>query len=141
MIEKLNVQAHKNALNSSDEYVADSLVTFDRIKTLVYDLLVTEAWKDKVLPLLKDKLSKDSTVRSYMALFHEASLCNFLECVLYNRTACDSADDSLVELIDYSYRQFIWLINTTEKNPDFMKEKDPKAWMSNSPIQELDRSA
>ena len=51
-MEKLNVQAHKNAINSSEEYVSESLVTFDRVKTLIYDLLVTEAWKDKVFPLL-----------------------------------------------------------------------------------------
>jgi hypothetical protein len=28
----------------------DTLVTQDKLKTLVYDLLVTEAWKEKILP-------------------------------------------------------------------------------------------
>ena len=66
--EKLNVQAHKNAMNQTDEFVNDSLVTFDKIKTVVYDLLVTEVWKDKVLPLLKDRLCECNSVRSYMAV-------------------------------------------------------------------------
>ena len=29
---------------------------------------------------------------------------------LYNRTACESADDVLVELIDYCYRKFSRLV-------------------------------
>lgn len=128
-------------MNSSDEYVCESLVTFDRIKTLVYDLLVTEAWKEKIFPLIQGKLSQISNVRSYMCLFHEASLTNFLECVLYNRTACDSADDTLTELIDYGYRQFIWLYNKKEQTPDFMDEKDPKSWIKNTASQEIERQA
>ena len=30
-MDRLNVQAHKNAINSTDEYVMDSVVTFDRV--------------------------------------------------------------------------------------------------------------
>ena len=66
--EKLNVQAHKNAMNQTDEFVMDTLVTYDKIKTVVYDLLVTEVWKDKVLPHLVDRLAEGNSVRSYMAV-------------------------------------------------------------------------
>ena len=31
---------------------------------------------------------------------------NFLEVLLFHRTACEAADDTLVELIDYCYRKF-----------------------------------
>lgn len=47
-----------------------------------------------------------------MALYHEASVCNLLEVMLYHRTACVSSEDILVELIDYCYRKFV---NLTEQ--------------------------
>ena len=48
------------------------------MKTLIYDLLVTEAWKDKVYPLIKDKVAK-SSVRSYMAVSYSYTVViNFL---------------------------------------------------------------
>ena len=72
----MNIQAHKNAMNSSDEYVMDSFVTFDKVsptdalhhisniisplpqmKVLIYDLLCTEAWKEKLYPLLIPSLT------------------------------------------------------------------------------------
>ena len=55
-------------MNQTDEFVNDTLCTFDKVKTIVYDLLVTEVWKDKVLPLLKHKLTEGNSVRSYMAV-------------------------------------------------------------------------
>lgn len=44
-IDRLNIQAHKNALNSTDEFVMDTFVTYEKVGTLVYDLLLSEAWK------------------------------------------------------------------------------------------------
>jgi hypothetical protein len=40
-----------------------------------------------------------------------------LEVLLYHRSACESADDSLVELVDYSYRKFCKMIETCERLP------------------------
>jgi len=36
--------------------------------SLIYDLLMTEAWKIKLFPLLKKVLAEGSTIRSYMAV-------------------------------------------------------------------------
>ena len=30
-MERLNIQAHKNAINSSDEYVMEAMVTFEKV--------------------------------------------------------------------------------------------------------------
>ena len=30
-LDRLNIQAHKNAMNSTDEYVMESMVTFDKV--------------------------------------------------------------------------------------------------------------
>lgn len=70
---------------SSDEYVMESFVTFDKMKMLIYDLLMTEAWKENLFPLLRTEFTKINSIRAYMALYHEASMCNILEVFLYNR--------------------------------------------------------
>ena len=53
---------------SSDEYVMESFVTFDKMKTLIYDLLMTEAWKENLYPLLKSEFKEINSIRSYMAV-------------------------------------------------------------------------
>ena len=67
-MDRLNIQAHKNAMNSTDEYVMESFVTFDKMKVLIYDLLLSEVWKQKLHPLLKQPLQTCNTVRSYMTV-------------------------------------------------------------------------
>ena len=36
---------------------------------------------------------------------------------MFHKDSCESAEDSLVELIDYCYRKFLWLVNIGEKRP------------------------
>ena len=69
-----------------------------------------------------------------MAMYHEASITNLLEVLLYHRTACESSEDALVELIDYCYRKFIALTNRADeicKLRDEIPEKpDPKSYLN-----------
>jgi len=74
-----------------------------------------------------------------MVLFHEATTANLLECLFYHKNACDAADDTMVEVIDYAYRNFVWLVDEMMKNRDFMKEEDSKKWLNQKPIDELNR--
>ena len=115
-IDRLNIQAHKNALGGTDEYVMENFVTLDKMSTLTYDLILTEVWKDKVFPLIKKDIATHSGIKSYMCLYHEATIVNLMEVMLYHRTACESGEDALVELIDYCYRKFI---NLTAKADHF----------------------
>jgi hypothetical protein len=108
-IDRLNIQAHKNAMASTDEFVMEAFVTHDKITALVADLLSTETWKAKIFPILKADISNLSSIKSYMCLYHEAAITNLLEVMLYHRTACESSEDALVELIDYCYRKFVAL--------------------------------
>ena len=62
------MQAHINAVMRSDEFIMESLVTFDKVKLLIFDLLVTEVWKQKVLPILKPDIINISSFRSYMTV-------------------------------------------------------------------------
>ena len=43
---------------------------------------------------------------------------NFLEVLLYHRSACEAADDTLVELIDYCYRKFSAMVQKCEQLPE-----------------------
>jgi hypothetical protein len=104
---------------TTDEFVMETFVTFDKLKTVIYDLLMTEVWKEKCFPLLKKQLRENcNSIRAYMSIYHEASVCNILEVMLYHRTACMAADDVLVELIDYCYRKFVALTEKCSKLPD-----------------------
>lgn len=92
---------------STDEYVMDTFVTLDKIDVLIYDLLLSEVWKENVYPLVKKEVGKMTSIRSYMLMYHEASVCNLLEVLLFHRTAVESSEDAIVELIDYCYRKLV----------------------------------
>lgn len=62
---KLNLQAHRNAKAREDEYVQDSLVTFDKVRTVIYSLILSETWKTKVLPLCLESIIGLPSVRTY----------------------------------------------------------------------------
>ena len=64
-IYKLNLQSHRNAKAREDEFVLDSIVTFDKIRSLIYNLIVSETWKARVLPLCISEVLNLSSVRSY----------------------------------------------------------------------------
>ncbi len=47
------MQLHVNAIMKNDEYILEECVTQDKFKTLIYDLILTSTWKQKILPLIK----------------------------------------------------------------------------------------
>jgi predicted component of viral defense system (DUF524 family) len=109
------MQAHINAIMRSDEFIMESLVTFDKIQVLIFDLLTSEVWKQKVLPLCQKSIQNLSSFRAYITIYHEASVCNLLQVILYYRTAIESADQSLLELTDYAYRKILRLLENCRK--------------------------
>ena len=108
-LDRLNLQAHKNAMHSTDEYVMNAFAVQNKVKDAVYDLIVSESWKNFLFPLLKSHLISLSSVKTYVLMYHEAVLCNLLEIMLFNKVACEAAEDSLLELVDYCYRKLIKL--------------------------------
>ncbi len=69
-LQKLNMQLHVNAIMKNDEYILEELVVNDKFKLLIYDLIVTATWKEKVLPLIKEDVSKMNSLKVYLALYH-----------------------------------------------------------------------
>lgn len=92
-----------------DEFIMDTCVTWDKVKFLIHELVVSELWKQKVLPEIRSDIVKLNSYRSYITIYHESVLCNILEIIMYHRTAVESAEDYLHELIDYCYRKLVYL--------------------------------
>jgi len=57
--------------------------------------------------------------------------------MLYHRTACESSEDALVELIDYCYRKFV---NMTHKG-DFYTDRQQNAPAVGEAKKYLDQTA
>mmetsp|Transcript_32548 Transcript_32548/g.51979 ORF Transcript_32548/g.51979 Transcript_32548/m.51979 type:complete len:618 (-) Transcript_32548:103-1956(-) len=110
-IEKLNWTAHSQAKEGLDEFVVDQFNMLEKVQLLIYDLIITEGWKERIWPLVKAKLAKFSSLRSYIPVYHEASVANLLEVCLYHRTSCEEAGDALVDLVDYCVRKLRYLLS------------------------------
>ncbi len=54
-----------NAQNDNEEFVTEALVTFEKMETLVYELLVAETWKSNVSPLLLEDMVTQSSLKPY----------------------------------------------------------------------------
>ena len=110
VLEKLNMQAHHCAKSNTDDFVLEALVTFDKLSIVVHELIVIEAWRENVYPLMeKDVLKRGSSMRAYFTLYHEATLANLLETVFYHDYAAESVGNSIIELIDWCARRLIYL--------------------------------
>lgn len=63
--EKLNLQAHQSAQKKQDNFVVEALLTYQKLPTLVVNLLALELWKANVLPLLKCQDNDAASLRLY----------------------------------------------------------------------------
>ena len=118
-LEKLNIQAHYEAMQGKhDEYVVEQIITQNKVEVLIHELLVIEAWKSTVFPHLLKHFSPITSVKAYMVLYHEATLCNLLELVMYHSSAVegDSTSEAMVELGDYCARKVNLLISGAFKS-------------------------
>ncbi|CAE7567737.1 zmynd10 [Symbiodinium natans] len=111
-VEKLNWTAHNQAKEGLDEFVVDQFNTQEKVPVLIYDLMLIEVWKERIWPLIKAKIAKFSSLRTYIPVYHEASVANLLEICLYHRTSCEEAGDALVDLVDYCVRKLRYLVCT-----------------------------
>ena len=128
-------------MGGSEEYVMESFVTADKVGTLVHSLISAEAWKEKLFPRISKHVAKLSSFKSYMCVYHEASIMNLLEVLLYHRTAVSSDEDSLVELIDYCYRKLVNVQTQAKEIERKQKNKpeplDAKKLLASTPHDEL----
>eukprot|EP01006_Ploeotia_vitrea_P027976 TRINITY_DN60739_c0_g1_i1.p1 TRINITY_DN60739_c0_g1~~TRINITY_DN60739_c0_g1_i1.p1 ORF type:complete len:415 (-),score=44.90 TRINITY_DN60739_c0_g1_i1:21-1238(-) len=121
-LEQIAAQASYNLSNNTgNEFVSEHFISYEKLPVLVHELLVIETWKQKVYPLLKDKMQH----ASYMYLHFEQVLTNLLQFVLYNEAAVTNMGEELLELCDYCYRKIAWLNNRPD-DEKIIKKLDPK---------------
>ncbi|WAR26277.1 ZMY10-like protein [Mya arenaria] len=119
VLEKLNMQAILNASAQEDEFVKDYLITCDKLSLLIYDLLATEVWKEKVFSEILDTEDFDpkTTFPLYMVLYHEATVINLLETTMFYREVCEAAEDCVLDLVDYSVSLLRYIVDHLEGLP------------------------
>lgn len=141
-LEKLNIQAILNASADEDEFIKSFIVSFEKVPVLITDLLATEVWKEKIFTeLLEMKFEPKTTFPLYMVFYHEATLVNLFETTLFYPEMCESADDSLLDLVDYCYRKLVDLVNRHENKEDFMQYFKENPSEGNSNMEDLQRQS
>ncbi|XP_056381150.1 zinc finger MYND domain-containing protein 10 [Hyla sarda] len=139
-IEKLNMQAILNASAGQEEMIKDLLVTHGKVSTLIHELISIELWKQKVFPVicqLQDFQPK-STFPLYMVVHHEATIINILETIFYHKDVCESAEDLVLDLVDYCHRKLTLLLSHSSE--DIIQGQDrllPSTGSETSSLEEL----
>ncbi|XP_015273345.1 PREDICTED: zinc finger MYND domain-containing protein 10 [Gekko japonicus] len=143
-IEKLNMQALLSASAGHEQLLTELLVNYAKIPTLVEELITVEIWKQKIFPVLcrlKDFKPK-STIPIYLVLHHEASIINLLETVFFHKEICESAEDTILDLIDYSHRKLTLLAAQSACGKILHEKKlQPEDLQNASSMQELKKQA
>ena len=57
-----------------------------------------------------------NSMKVYMSIYHESTICNILEVLMFHRTAIDESGDFLVEVIDYCYKKISRQVSAAMKN-------------------------
>ena len=65
-IEKLNIGCHQAAQSKHDEFVVNEILAQDRLSTVIFNLVTTEVWKEKVFPLMVDSINDQLSRKTYM---------------------------------------------------------------------------
>ncbi|XP_030162711.1 zinc finger MYND domain-containing protein 10 isoform X2 [Lynx canadensis] len=138
-LEKLNMQAILDATASQGEPIQELLVTHGKIPTLVEELIAVELWKQKVFPVLcrLEDFKPQNTFPIYMVVHHEASIINLLETVFFHKEVCESAEDAVLDLIDYCHRKLTLLVAQSSRGGPPEEEE----CQSSTPMQELQKQA
>nr|CAB3267960.1 zinc finger MYND domain-containing protein 10-like [Phallusia mammillata] len=135
-IEKLNMQALLSASAQEEEFVKETLITLGKVTCLIEDLLSVEIWKQNVFNVIVQTNFKPKTsIPLYMVLYHEATLANLLETILFHKESLESAEDATLDLLDYCYRK---LSASVGRKFDF-SENLPKDGSAVDTLKELEK--
>lgn len=138
-VEKLNQQAVASATTQTDEFVKEFLVTHEKIPVLIHNIIATEVWNEKVLPHLLEKVTPQSSFQLYMMMYHEAPIATLLETVMFHSDTTESADDFILDLLDYCYRKVTDTIKRLEAGEELYKKKYTAENVDKTPSEDLQR--
>lgn len=134
--ERLSARSHLAVqAGQSDELVDRALTDKQLLRNLVADVLVCETWRERLLPdiakyLLAEppKSSSAAWLRIYFGLFHETSVANLLQLLLYHESVASTlgSSDCLVDLIDYAVRRVTALASASHVRNSLRQEDRAK---------------
>ncbi|XP_056357175.1 zinc finger MYND domain-containing protein 10 isoform X2 [Oenanthe melanoleuca] len=143
-VEKLNMHGILSASAGQEQLLTELLVTHAKIPVLIGELISVEIWKHKIFPVLcrLEDFKPRSTFPIYVVLHHEASIINLLETVFFYKEVCESAEDTILDLIDYCHRKLILLAaRSTKAQAVTSAELGAEHLASPSSMQELQKQA
>nr|XP_041574717.1 zinc finger MYND domain-containing protein 10 isoform X3 [Taeniopygia guttata] len=143
-VEKLNMHGILSASAGQEQLLTELLVTHAKIPVLIGELISVEIWKHKIFPVLcrLEDFKPRSTFPIYVVLYHEASIINLLETVFFHKEICESAEDSILDLIDYCHRKLTLLAaRSTKAQAVTSAELCAEPLASPSSMQELQKQA
>ncbi|XP_041574717.2 zinc finger MYND domain-containing protein 10 isoform X5 [Taeniopygia guttata] len=143
-VEKLNMHGILSASAGQEQLLTELLVTHAKIPVLIGELISVEIWKHKIFPVLcrLEDFKPRSTFPIYVVLYHEASIINLLETVFFHKEICESAEDSILDLIDYCHRKLTLLAaRSTKAQAVTSAELRAEPLASPSSMQELQKQA
>ncbi|KAJ3302240.1 Zinc finger MYND domain-containing protein 10 [Kappamyces sp. JEL0829] len=117
-MEKLNIQAHKNTAAQSEEYVSEAILTFQMVDTIIHDLILIQTWKKQIYPQISDSVVKKNSLALYFILYHEATVVNLLQVLMYHPGACKEAGDAILDLINATAEKIVILVNWKHGSDD-----------------------
>ncbi|OPJ80844.1 zinc finger MYND domain-containing protein 10 isoform A [Patagioenas fasciata monilis] len=133
-----------SASAGQEQLLTELLVSYGKIPVLIGELISVEIWKHKIFPVLcrLEDFKPRSTFPIYVVLRHEASIINLLETVFFYKEICESAGDSILDLIDYCHRK-LTLLAARSANGQIVTpvELRPEDLPSPSSMQELQQQA
>eukprot|EP01060_Flectonema_neradi_P036483 TRINITY_DN7018_c4_g1_i1.p1 TRINITY_DN7018_c4_g1~~TRINITY_DN7018_c4_g1_i1.p1 ORF type:complete len:410 (+),score=64.02 TRINITY_DN7018_c4_g1_i1:103-1332(+) len=108
-VERLNCQAHHNTATQTSDYVTELILSHDKVSVIIHELLVIEQWRKRVYPSIRDDVSAKNPAAMYSLLYYEGILVNLLELLFWTEEGVSRADEDILEVLDYLWRNIVTL--------------------------------
>ncbi|XP_050688240.1 zinc finger MYND domain-containing protein 10-like isoform X3 [Eriocheir sinensis] len=119
---QLSTQAVLEARRGGHEHVQHTLTLQHKELEVVWHLLTAETWRLHVLPLLLRQCQETSPPPSslpfIMVLHLEVAALGLLESLAFNEESAAALEGLVLDVIDYSVRQLIRLVNHGHAHPN-----------------------
>ncbi len=137
-LERLNMQSIKNALLGGEDFILETFVQYEKIKDLITELYLSWAFKKYIYPKIAKEIMDLNSVKTYIILYHEAVIVNLLENFFFHVTACTTAEEHIVDIIEYCYDYASKLININQKTEEKQIKGLTNAKKEESELEEMD---
>jgi predicted Zn-ribbon and HTH transcriptional regulator len=137
LYEKLNMQSHKNSLLGSEDYIMNAFIIEEKIQEVIKNLFVIELFKLKIFPKIKKEVGTNKlSIKAYLCLHFESIIVNLLEKFFYFVTACQTADNYLLDILEYCYHNIVTNLFSNNLVKSINPDKPIK--LDNDPLTDLE---